>query len=146
PDQILTADGKTRPATQPKPAATLEVADVDTAREFIIDALRKKYTPLARGQLYRDASRIAGASGIKRKAFDAALDAMIDAGSVKEHVNPHGAREYHFADVVDRLEQRAADSEKTGAFSNIPKWEPSWSPMAPEPPAATEQGDEAEPE
>lgn len=136
PERVVSKDGKERPATAPTPSED----EVQTAREFIIDALRKKYSPLARGQLYRDASRIAGASGIKRAAFDAALDAMLEAGSVREHLNAHGAREYHFADVVDRLEQRAADSEKTGAFSNIPKWEPSWSPMAPEPPAATEQG------
>lgn len=207
PETVTGKDGKAYRATVPAPSEN----EIQIAREFIVDALRKKYSPLARGQLYRDASRIAGASGIKRKAFDAALDAMIEAGSVKEHVNPHGAREYHFADVVDRLaqraaseaaevdvqvpstcricgaatdgdtlcdrhidtewerkvaederavedalgspddtrppdeepsiadEQRAADSdEKTGAFSNIPKWEPSWSPVPPEPPAAAE--------
>ncbi len=127
PERVVSKDGKSRPATAPAPSEN----EVQIAREFIVDALRKKYSPLARGQLYRDASRIAGASGIKRKAFDAALDAMIEAGSVKEHINSHGAREYHFADVVDRLEQRAADSEKTGAFSHIPKWEPSWSPVPP---------------
>ncbi len=104
PERVVSKDGKSRPATAPAPSEN----EVQIAREFIVDALRKKYSPLARGQLYRDASRIAGASGIKRKAFDAALDAMIEAGSVKEHTNPHGAREYHFADVVDRLEQRAA--------------------------------------
>jgi len=127
PERVASKDGKSRPATAPAPSDN----EIQIAREFIVDALRKKYTPLARGQLYRDASRIAGASGIKRKVFDAALDAMIEAGSVKEHINAHGAREYHFADVVDRLEQRAADSEKTGAFSHIPKWEPSWSPVPP---------------
>ena len=127
PARIVGKDGKAYRATVPAPSEN----EIQIAREFIVDALRKKYSPLARGQLYRDASRIAGASGIKRKAFDAALDAMIEAGSVKEHVNPHGAREYHFADIVDRLEQRAADSEKTGAFSHIPKWEPSWSPVPP---------------
>lgn len=104
PARIVGKDGKTYRATAPAPSEN----EIQIAREFIIDALRKKYSPLARGQLYRDASRIAGASGIKRKAFDAALDAMIEAGSVKEHVNPHGAREYHFADVVDRLAQRTA--------------------------------------
>lgn len=104
PERVVSKDGKSRPATAPAPSAN----EIQIAREFIIDALRKKYSPLARGQLYRDASRIAGASGIKRKAFDAALDAMLQAGSVREHVNAHGMREYHFADVVERLEQRAA--------------------------------------
>lgn len=100
PERVVGKDGKSRPAVAPPPTKS----EVDIAREFIIDALRRKYSPLARGQLYRDASRIAGASGIKRKAFDAALDAMLEAGSVREHINPHGAREYHFADIVDRLD------------------------------------------
>ncbi len=103
PERVMSKDGKERPATVPEPDAS----EVQTAREFIIDALRKKYSPLARGQLFNDASRIAGASGIKRRAFDAALDAMLEAGSVREHINAHGAREYHFKDVVNRLEQRA---------------------------------------
>jgi phage N-6-adenine-methyltransferase len=136
PDTITTADGKTRPATQPKPAATLEVADVDTAREFIIDALRKKYSPLARGQLYRDAARIAGASGIKRAAFDAALDAMLEAGSVREHINHHGAREYHFADVVGRLERGAEQGGESAAPEEATPAPVQTSAPAPEPPAA----------
>ncbi|NLF77721.1 MAG: ParB/RepB/Spo0J family partition protein, partial [Chloroflexi bacterium] len=113
PERVVSKDGKSRPATAPEPSEN----EIQIAREFIIDALRKKYTPLARGQLYRDASRIAGASGIKRKAFDAALDAMIEAGSIKEHTNPHGAREYHFADVVDRLEQRASEETTSAPHS-----------------------------
>jgi len=115
PERVASKDGKSRPATAPAPSEN----EIQIAREFIIDALRKKYSPLARGQLYRDASRIAGASGIKRKAFDAALDAMLEAGSVKEHINAHGAREYHFADVIDRLEQRAA-SEAAEVDAQVP--------------------------
>lgn len=105
PERVVSKDGKERPATVPTPSED----EVQTAREFIIDALRRKYSPLARGQLFNDATRLAGASGIKRKAFDAALDAMLEAGSVREHVNAHGAREYHFKDVVTRLEQRTAE-------------------------------------
>ena len=48
----------------------------------------------------------AGASGIKRKAFDAALDAMIDAQ--RRSTSIHTPRASTIADVVDRLEQRAA--------------------------------------
>lgn len=107
PETVTGQDGKAYPAVAPPPTKS----DIDIAREFIIDALRRKYSPLARGQLYRDASRIAGASGIKRKAFDAALDAMLEAGSVREHINSHGAREYHFADIVDRLDVVALSLE-----------------------------------
>jgi len=102
---VVSKDGKERPATVPAPSED----EVQTAREFIIDALRRKYSPLSRGQLFNDATRLAGASGIKRRVFDAALDAMLEAGSVREHINHHGAREYHFKDVVNRLEQRTAE-------------------------------------
>ncbi len=111
PERVVSKDGKERPATVPAPSED----EVQTAREFIIDALRRKYSPLARGQLYRDAARIAGASGIKRAAFDAALDAMLEAGSVREHINHHGAREYHFADVVGRLERGAEQGGESAA-------------------------------
>lgn len=132
PERVLSKDGKERPATVPAPSED----EVQTAREFIIDALRKKYSPLARGQLYRDAARIAGASGIKRAAFDAALDAMLEAGSVREHINHHGAREYHFADVVGRLERGAEQGGESAAPEEATPAPVQTSAPAPEPPAA----------
>lgn len=139
PERVLSKDGKERPATVPEPDA----GEVQTAREFIIDALRRKYSPLSRGQLFNDATRLAGASGIKRRVFDAALDAMLEAGSVREHINPYGAREYHFKDVVNRLEQRATEQggesaqpeEPAPVQTSVPAESGIPDEPAPEPPA-----------
>lgn len=82
------------PAHDDQPRRGLPVT-VDTARELIIDALRKSQRPLGRGELLK----YAGIADEHIAAGNQAFEAMIAAGTIIGTYAPNTGRRYHFPDM-----------------------------------------------
>lgn len=85
------------PRDEPAPRPQLPLS-VDTAKEMIIDALRKSQRPLGRAEL----RKYAGLDG-REAVYDQAFSAMLDAGSLDSIHDPGFGRRFHFPDILAKL-------------------------------------------
>ncbi|MFA7386055.1 MAG: DNA N-6-adenine-methyltransferase [Thiohalobacteraceae bacterium] len=94
PDTVTGRDGKTYRATEPEPTD----GEIEIARDLVSHALSYWKRPANRGYIYNAVQRDEGGAGTTKKAVEAALYRMVQAGSVVELKDDYQRPVYALAD------------------------------------------------